>query len=297
MIEAEEKKKCDRGKRYKTIGRGLVNTIINKLPFELHVPTYQYCGPGTHLEKRLKRNDPGINKLDQACKEHDIAYSNSKNIADRNQADRILAKSAWDRAKSSDASMAEKAVALGVAGIMKAKSKMGMGIKSRKKKNKKLGQIRRNKMKKLTVKQIFREATKTARDVIKKKKPKTLPDAAKLALTAAKLAVKGKRPGKDTIKNELPRVIPVPKIGGVLPLIPIFAGLSALGALLGGSASVANAVISAKNAKKRLKEAHRHNETIEAIALNQNAKTGSGLFLKPYKTGLGLFISPDPKNL
>lgn len=49
--------------------KGVVNTLINKLPFELHVPMYQYCGPGTRLEKHLKRNDPGINE-----KDHDIAY-------------------------------------------------------------------------------------------------------------------------------------------------------------------------------------------------------------------------------
>lgn len=30
-------------------GKGLVNSIINKLPFELHLPGYQYCGPGTKL--------------------------------------------------------------------------------------------------------------------------------------------------------------------------------------------------------------------------------------------------------
>lgn len=62
-------------------GVGLLNKIIDKLPFELHVPGYQYCGPGTHLQKRLTRGDPGINPLDTACKRHDIAYTdkNSEN--------------------------------------------------------------------------------------------------------------------------------------------------------------------------------------------------------------------------
>lgn len=27
-------------------GAGIINKIIDKLPFELHVPGYQYCGPG-----------------------------------------------------------------------------------------------------------------------------------------------------------------------------------------------------------------------------------------------------------
>lgn len=55
-------------------GRGLLNKIINKLPVELHIPGYQFCGPGTKLAKRIARGDHGINPLDTACKEHDIAY-------------------------------------------------------------------------------------------------------------------------------------------------------------------------------------------------------------------------------
>ena len=55
-------------------GKGLGNKIINNLPFELHLPGYQYCGPGTKLTEPLARGDPGINPLDAACKDHDIAY-------------------------------------------------------------------------------------------------------------------------------------------------------------------------------------------------------------------------------
>lgn len=94
-------------------------------------------------------------------------------------------------------------------------------------------------------------------------------------------------------------MISVPKLGGALPLIPIFAGLSALGALMGGTASVANAVVNANDAKKRLGEAQRHNETMEAIALGRTSKKGDGLYLEPYKRGYGLFLkpySPESKN-
>lgn len=45
-------------------GTGLLNTIINSLPVELHLPGYQYCGPGTHLKKRLALGQTGINGLD-----------------------------------------------------------------------------------------------------------------------------------------------------------------------------------------------------------------------------------------
>lgn len=86
-------------------------------------------------------------------------------------------------------------------------------------------------------------------------------------------------------KVKPPRVIEVPKTGGILPLIPIFAGLSALGALSGGAAGIAKAVNDAKAAKQELEESQRHNKTMEAIALR-----GKGLYLKPYKSGLGLFL-------
>lgn len=80
--------------RKRKSGKGLINTLINKLSFELHLTTYQYCGPGTNLAKRLARNDPGINDLDRACKDHDIAYSKSSSVTDRNIADKTLAKQA-----------------------------------------------------------------------------------------------------------------------------------------------------------------------------------------------------------
>ena len=52
-------------------GSHIINNTIDKLPFEIHIPIYSYCGPGTDLQKRLNRNDPGINVLDEACKYHD----------------------------------------------------------------------------------------------------------------------------------------------------------------------------------------------------------------------------------
>ena len=46
-----------------------------------------YMGPGMHLAKRLKRGDPGINRLDQIAKQHDIDYSRAKNLQDKWKAD------------------------------------------------------------------------------------------------------------------------------------------------------------------------------------------------------------------
>ncbi|KAI8123405.1 Capsid protein VP1 [Lucilia cuprina] len=100
---------------YKTavIGEGLVDKIINALPIELHLPGYQYCGPGTKLQQRLNRGDKGINQLDSACKEHDIAYFQK----------------AWERVLSKDSGLSEKSFAYLVANAMKAKRKLGMATK------------------------------------------------------------------------------------------------------------------------------------------------------------------------
>lgn len=130
--------------RHNPVG-AIVNKAIDALPIELHLPGYHYCGPGTKLKERLARNDSGINKLDQACKEHDIAYSKYSDSANRSIADRTLADRAWQRVKSSDASFGERAAALSVAAAMKAKTSIGGGKrrKGRKKSVKKGGNIRK----------------------------------------------------------------------------------------------------------------------------------------------------------
>lgn len=238
-------------------GKGFVNDLINKLPVELHIPGYQYCGPGTKLSERLARGDPGINPLDAACKEHDIAYSkNRENLAARHAADKVLTEKALKRVSAGNASIGEKASALSIANIMKVKRKLGMGAKPN-----------------------FKKVVAAAREtMIRSDDPRAI---IKSALKGARRAAKGR-------KMRTPRLIRVPKkIGGFLPfLVPIFAGLSAAGALAGGAASIAKAVNAAQAAKRELDENKRHNRTVEAIAL------GKGLHLKPYKHGLGLHIAP-----
>lgn len=116
-------------------GSGIINNTIDKLPFEIHIPTYSFCGPGTKLQKRLNRGDPGINLLDKACKQHDIAYAQTSDLSKRNVADKILGEKAWERVKAKDSSIGEKTAAFAVTNIMKAKSKLGMGLKKKLKKN------------------------------------------------------------------------------------------------------------------------------------------------------------------
>lgn len=120
--------------------------------------------------------------------------------------------------------------------------------------------------------------TKSAKSSLKNQDTKNINDLAETALCAAKHTLNNIKYKGNKSKGNIPRIIPVRKVGGILPLIPIFAGLSALGSLMGGSAAVLNT----KNAKKQLKESERHNKAIELKIQKQN---GKGLYLKPYKSG------------
>lgn len=277
-VNKRKSKKNIKNRSLKKRGKGLINKLIDVLPFEAHVPGYQYCGPGTKLEKRLKRGDPGINPLDAACKTHDIAYSEHKDSARRSEADKTLQNIAMKRVFAKDSSLNERAVALGVAAAMKAKRTIGgKGLRKR---------VTKTKMKKKQV--SFATLLKNAKIAIKKNKPPNIDSAINVAVASVKSAKKGK-----CVKT--PRIIKLPSIsGGVLPLVPIFAGLSALGSIVGSTAGVVNAINQAKKGQKELEESRRHNGTMEAIALGR--KNGNGFYLRPDKTGNGFYLSPYSKN-
>ncbi|XP_074033321.1 uncharacterized protein isoform X2 [Leptinotarsa decemlineata] len=281
-------------------GRGLINSLINNLPFELHLPGYQYCGPGTKLQKRLLRGDSGVNQLDFACKKHDIAYSqNPDNLAARHIADKELAESAWNRVKAKDATIGEKGAAWLVTNIMKGKRRFGMGCDSSSKQShipKKKRSIKKKKVEKILkaskVIAFGSGIVQKVRDVLHKAGGsefvvKNSKRAAEIALKAARKCMRAAG-GKKKIRT--PRIIPIPKIGGILPLIPIFAGLSALGSLAGATAGITKAVQAAKASREQLSETNRHNKHMEAIAIG---KQGSGIYLKPYRKGLGVYLKPQ----
>lgn len=234
-------------------GGGLVNSIIDCIPFELHLPGYNYCGPGTKLQKRLSRGDKGVNKLDEACKLHDIAYINN-DFDSRHKADLQLLDMAKKRMHSKDAGKGEKLASWLVSKVMKAKVKTGSGVKK------------------------FKTLISRIQSKLKKINPKNHTTAIKYAYQVAKKCF------PKQCNFHLPRIIPIPKTGGILPLIPIFAGLSALGALAGGAAGIAKTVNEYKAAQQNLKESERHNKTMESIAI------GKGLYIKPYKKGNGLYL-------
>lgn len=241
-------------------GEGLVNNLINNLPFELHLPGYNYCGPGTRLRERLARGDRGVNKLDEYCKHHDIAYNNSKSLIDRHKADIILLKMAKKRALSSDASTGEKLAANLVNNIMLTKVSSGAGLKKN-----------------------FKSLVTHTKKCIKKIKPKCRKKLIELAYAAA-------RELNQDSSTKVPRIIPIPKSGGVLPLIPIFAGLSAAGSIASGIAGIVKTINEYRVAKKRLEEMKSHNKNSGGVCI------GNGLRLKRYKDGLGIYTNLKKKN-
>lgn len=115
----------------------------------------------------------------------------------------------------------------------------------------------------------------------------------RMATLAAVKAVRNFKKGMRVKRSRSgKRILPLPKTGGVLPLLPIFAGLSALGSLSGGVAGIIKSLTEAKDATRRLSELQRHNKSMEDVALQK----GKGLFLKPHpKGGLGLYMNPYTK--
>lgn len=225
----------------------------------------------------MNRGDPGINPLDAACKEHDIAYTNKDSNA-RYLADGKLQNFAMKRIFAKDASFGERATALAVTAAMKAKkslTKLGKGMK------KKLSCGKKNKK---TV--SLYTLIKQAKAAIKKSKPDNIRGAVEIAIKSVKKSKKGKR-----VKE--PRIIKLPETtvsGGVLPLVPIFAGLSALGSIVGSTTAVLKAMANYKEGEKQMEENKRHNRTMESIAI------GKGYYLRPFKTGKGYYLKPNPKN-
>jgi len=72
-----------------------------------------------------------------------LAYSKSNDLAERHKAGKVLTEKAWERFHSKYASFGEKASALTVAGIMKGKTKLGMGNRKTAKTSKKVGKPKR----------------------------------------------------------------------------------------------------------------------------------------------------------
>lgn len=112
------------------------------------------------------------------------------------------------------------------------------------------------------------------RNALRKIPPETLRDIsaiAKIALSAAHRAVRGAG-GKSNIM--LPKVLVLPKKGGILPLLPILGALGGVGSLAGGISGLIKVIrdIKSGSSLKRIGRYH----------VKRNRK-GYGLYLQPYK--------------
>lgn len=113
-------KRCGNYRKRQRGGKFDVQKLLAKTGMEFHWPGYQYMGPGTHLAKRLKRGDPGINRLDRIAKTHDIDYSKARSLKDKHKADRKMINSISKLPGKK--TMTERVVK----NIMKAKVKLGV---------------------------------------------------------------------------------------------------------------------------------------------------------------------------
>lgn len=113
-----------------------INSKIDSNTRNLTLPSYRYCGPGNNLKKQIAENISPTNKLDSACRLHDISYERSSNPLDRKQADQQLLSTAVKRLRALDSGVNERLTSGLVAGLMKAKLAVsGSSLKVRKKRH------------------------------------------------------------------------------------------------------------------------------------------------------------------
>ena len=72
-------------------GGSFLNTLVNKLPFEMHLPGHNFTGWGTKLYKILNSDETPkewrkpINRVYNAAYHHDLCYSKHDDTKTRNE--------------------------------------------------------------------------------------------------------------------------------------------------------------------------------------------------------------------
>ena len=72
-------------------GGSFLNSLVNKLTFEMHLPGHNFTGPGIKLNRRLNRDGTPkewsmpINRVDNAAYHHDLCYSKHDDTKTRNE--------------------------------------------------------------------------------------------------------------------------------------------------------------------------------------------------------------------
>ena len=72
-------------------GGSFLNTLVNNLPFEMHLPEHNFTRPGRKLYRRLNSDETPyewsipINRVDNAAYHHELCYSKHDDTKTRNE--------------------------------------------------------------------------------------------------------------------------------------------------------------------------------------------------------------------
>lgn len=284
-------------------GGGFVNALINKLPFEMHLPGYQYAGPGTHLDLRLAKGIKPKNKLDEAAMRHDIAYSKSKKLSDRHAADKVLQDEAWKRVTAPDSSLGEKAMGWLTTNTMRAKRAIGAGLKKTASyRNHPVSLDDNERMLLLSAAEKKKPLEVTA-NLIRSKT--SIMNETSLPLTQAQInkISQARKQNKGSLKIKLSaKQVQHLKTGGFLPAL--VAGIPAIASVLG---TIYNSYQNKKANDRLVEERIRHNQTLEegkGLWVNKRPKALGGNVgnrrrrrRRTNKNGEGLWVNKKPKAL
>jgi hypothetical protein len=117
-------------------GSEALDWVINNSPWEMHITDQgddrrvrkaEFCGPATHLAKRLELGHQDINELDRACKQHDIWYRDHRTAKERHPSDLKLAEIAARIAQNPNKPEMQRKKAKMVAAVLSGKAFLGLG--------------------------------------------------------------------------------------------------------------------------------------------------------------------------
>ena len=121
--------------RKNQFGGSILNSMINRLPFEMHLPGHNFTGPGTKLKKRLKPDltpkewSKPINRIDKAAYHHDICYLKNMDTKTRNNVcDADMLSEMKDIQNPTMRERSERAL---VSSLIGTKKYFGMGVKKK----------------------------------------------------------------------------------------------------------------------------------------------------------------------
>ena len=115
----------------KILGSSKISFPWSKYKNELHLPFYNFAGPGTALEKRLDENDmplensKPINRVDAAAYKHDLAYRDHSDIKSRHAADKEMI---TELDNIENPTFKERVARMFVKKILQAKMAIGQGV-------------------------------------------------------------------------------------------------------------------------------------------------------------------------